>query len=521
MNTEKRIWVLLPQNGKGRFLDAGWVYDSPMSSEDKKIILDILIYYARTKAASTAVTVATNIKLVMANGIPLLAEIKASWSSFCSARKKGVNQFFSSLCRLGYSEYERYHDFTVSNLDKEKSKYLDPRRGALSVIEFDSLARKVNLDVRKIDWLVFQGLGFYQSTRLFSKLRNAITNKLILCIVRRPAQLAMLKWSDLIPVGTSFHDQGIKRSNEISCISSPNLQLRIFSIKSEGVTFNREFAENYPVYLSAEVSNMLVRYKKLVADGVVLLLGKSGRSISVSGVLAMMDNMPMFPDTSLFDITVETLELFQELFTSRSSAYHVSGSSIAQSVTNIKIFSERTQDALVTSNRIRHTVLTRGAQDGLDVAQLAKITGVTVPAARHYIDLNYTARRMIDDKFVGNAFLKAIFCTDVKDNSDLIVDHEFRPVGAPGNKTPCETCSTVMGRPLGCYGCPNFRPILEADHLSVLDRAEAKLNANRSSLIGGLNPRNLEKLERQISWLKFTIAACDNITSAGQVINAE
>jgi hypothetical protein len=34
------------------------------------------------------------------------------------------------------------------------------------------------------------------------------------------------------------------------------------------------------------------------------------------------------------------------------------------------------------------------------------MTGVTVPAARHYIDLDYVSRREIDTKYIGNEFLK-------------------------------------------------------------------------------------------------------------------
>ncbi len=521
VDTQGSEWILLPNSGRGRSLKVGWVYNSEMSQGDKDLILEVVIHYARTKAASTTDTVLSNIKPVMIKGIPSLVELTSLWSSFPTSRKKGVNQFFRTLKKLGYSQYAKYHNFTCSNLDKSKSRHLDSSRGAFSNIEFDSLARCVNLKVRGINWATRQELIFFQSSSFFGQVRNIVTNKLILATVRRPAQIALLKWSDLIPVGATFSDAGIERVDEIGWVATPALQLRVFHVKSQRITYNREVPERYPIYLSEEVSNMLIQYKKLVADGIGLLLDQGGLNLPASEILRMMDDMPMFPDTTLFDIELDSLESFRKLFTPRSSAYHVGGASVAQAMMAVKIVSERTAAASVSSNRIRHTVLTRGAQDGLDVTQLAKITGVTVPAARHYIDLDYAARRMIDEKYIGNIFLQKIFCTKLEGNPDLILNQAFDPVGSSGTKELCETCSALMGRPLGCYGCPNFRPILEADHTAVLKIAEDKLAANKSSLVGPLNPRSLEKLERQVLWLKFTIAACDEIMGTNRAIKNE
>ncbi|MNY36740.1 hypothetical protein D3C86_1712480 [compost metagenome] len=126
--------------------------------------------------------------------------------------------------------------------------------------------------------------------------------------------------------------------------------------------------------------------------------------------------------------------------------------------------------------------------------------------------MNYESRLEIDSKYIGNEFLKKAFSSNVTEGSaddETIFDNQFNPIGNPRNKRSCTTCSTIMGRPLGCYGCPNFRPILEADHRSVLELAENKLAVNRSSLINPLHTRSIEKLERQIAWVKLTISVCD------------
>ncbi|MNZ71690.1 hypothetical protein D3C78_900560 [compost metagenome] len=146
-----------------------------------------------------------------------------------------------------------------------------------------------------------------------------------------------------------------------------------------------------------------------------------------------------------------------------------------------------------------------------------------MPAARHYIDLDYVSRREIDSKYIGNEFLKKAFShtlTVVPEGDEVIVDNKFNPVGGARNKHSCATCSTVLGRPLGCYGCPNFRPILEADHRSVLGDAEGKLAANRNSLVNPLYARSIEKLERQIVWVRLTIMVCDEELARQRTIDA-
>ena len=48
-------------------------------------------------------------------------------------------------------------------------------------------------------------------------------------------------------------------------------------------------------------------------------------------------------------------------------------------------------------NRVRHTVLTNGARDGLTALQLASITDVTMKAVEKYIDLNHAAKLDISE----------------------------------------------------------------------------------------------------------------------------
>lgn len=523
VNTSEDVWILLPNNGKGKRLCVDWVHSSNMPDDDKKLILSVFVDYVRTKAASTASGIVCNVKPFMLNGIPSLARVKSIWSGLQTNNKKGLNQFFGTLSRQGNTRYEEYHKYTRTHLDKGKDNTLDPSIGALSDIEFDSLARQINENIQEFDWGASRDLLFFQSPRLYARLRNIVTNKLLLSIVRRPIQIALLKWSDLIPSGASFRDAGILPVDEIGTVGGQTLQLRVFMVKSKGAQFSRERPERYPIHLSEYISGVLIDYKRVVLEGLRLVMDSAEIQVDQSELLSLMNDMPMFPAVDFFKVRFDSLDLFKSMFTPKSTAYHISETAVAHAMRWVPVASDRTVECMATSNRIRHTVLTRGAQNGLPAVQLAKMTGVTVPAARHYIDLDYVSRREIDTKYIGNEFLKKAFShtlTVVPEGDEVIVDNKFNPVGGALNKHSCATCSTVLGRPLGCYGCPNFRPMLEADHRSVLADAEGKLAANRNSLVSPIYARSIEKLERQIVWVKKTIMVCDEELARQRTINA-
>lgn len=524
INVYDDTWILLAHKGKGWSVKVGWVHSAKMPDEEKSLILDVFIFYARTKAASTTSGVITNAGPFLENGILSLTKLKAIWSGLKTNKKKGLNQFFGTLERLGNRRFKAFQEFTSTHLDKNRRNALDSSKGALSEVEFDSLAKQINSRIRAHDWAVDQPIAFYQSTQGFSELRNQISNKLLISIVRRPIQLVFLKWADAIPSGATFNDPSVIAKNEIDTVGAQTLQLRVFIAKYKGKTSPRAFPERYPLHLSEDLSTHLLQYKRVYLKGLTLLMKSFGIKVKQAELVRLMNHMPIFPAIEIFSAQFHSIDLFGSLFTADSTAYHVGEQVVTQALRLVPVSSERVADCTATSNRVRHTVLTRGAQDGLPVALLAKLTGVTAPAARHYIDLDYKSRRLIDSNYIGNEFLKRAFSdhiTVVQKGEDCIVDNQFNPVGGARNRRSCATCSTLMGKPLGCYGCPNFRPILEADHRAVLTAAEDKRDINRNSLVNPLLVRSIEKLDKQIMRVKYTIAFCDDILSKQGAIDVE
>ncbi|WP_273429732.1 hypothetical protein [Chitinibacter tainanensis] len=518
-------WQILPNKGKGHVISVGWIHRSKMPDDEKKIILEVLVHYVRMKNASTATGIVHNTRPLLSNGIPPLVSLKAAWSGLKTNNKKGLNQFFGTLSRMGYKNFEEYHQFTSKHLDRNIRRALDPMKGALSDVEFDSLAKQININLQKFDWSVLRGMPFYLKTNNgFGELRNCVSNKLILSIVRRPIQIAMLKWSDLIPVGAVFDDPNIQEDDHIMSTGVESLQLRVFYAKSTGLSHPRSFPERYPLSLTESLSGVLMKYKSLYFDGVMQCLNLNGIIIDRAVLLRAMMNMPIFISIDFFSAKFESLGVFTELFTNSSTAFHVGENIVTAALRNVVVVSDRRPNCTPSNNRIRHAVLTRGAQAGLPVTQLAKITGVTVPAVRHYIDIDYESRKLIDKNYIGNAFLKQAFrgvITLDLEGEDIVFDNQFNEVGGVKCKTSCARCSAELGRPLGCYGCPNFRPILEANHRAVLQCALDKLSVNKGSILSGFYNRSIEKLQSQVEWIRLTVSICDEMLMAKRGLNVK
>lgn len=513
-------WKILPTKSKGHLIPMAWLHESAMPDEHWHLLIDVYTTYARTKAASTTFGIVGNTKTYFANGIPKLIELKVKWSGLPTHQKKSFNQVFGTLCKLGYKRFTDYHNFTKNHLDKENKNNLDPARGALTDIEFDAAAKLTNNNLAAIDWSRHTDLPFFQSNA-FSHVRTFVANKLMLASIRRPIQLSLLKWCDLIPAGASFGDRGIEGMNEIGTLGASTLQLRVFHAKEKGSSHPRSHPERYPIHLSEDLSLALTKYKQFCLRGLELTLKASGLKVGQDVLLEISNNIPIFPSVELFKWQASSLEAFKIAFTSTSTLFHAADHQLTFS---LNVPSDRASFCHVSNNRIRHTALTRGAQQGLEPVQLARITGVTVPAARHYVDMNYESRRLIDEKYLGNEFLKRAFSRSVTlapEGEEIIMGHNFNEVGGTRSKPECTTCNAQLGRPLGCYGCPNFRPFLEADHRSELNIAQNKLDVNRKFLLNPLETGSIEKLEIQIEWIKLTVAICDENLLKQKAVDAK
>ena len=142
-------WVLLQNKGKGNLIKLAWLRSGELSNKEIELALLVFIHYVINKSASTACTVAIGVRPVIQSGFPSIEDLMIAWSSLGLSKKKATNQFFGTLVRLGYREFAKFHQFTSSNLDSEMIDPLNPFKGRLSELEFDSVIQNLNQEIAR------------------------------------------------------------------------------------------------------------------------------------------------------------------------------------------------------------------------------------------------------------------------------------------------------------------------------------------------------------------------------------
>ncbi|MCC1498208.1 hypothetical protein [Alcanivorax sp. 1008] len=510
VNSRKLMWRLLVNSGKGHTLDLSWLVSRKIPGPDKDKILEVMQYYAQNRSAGTTVTVNYTIKANLSKGILGLTDVCNLWPSLKSGAKKSLNQFYGTLALLGYEEFESIHEFTRSSLPTHRLDPLCPDKGRLPDLQYSYLFKRLIADLSSFDWSPDKEMSYFsepggRNKSGFSTARNLISRMLSFCTVRRPLQISSLKWCDIISFGSTFSDDRILRENEVKSIGFGGLQIRFHYVKSGGGSVNiREYPEPYPFPIAEDFSVYIDLYKRQYASGLRLVLDALGSVTTPEVVLKQMLNMPVFPDISLFNQEIYGEKFIDELFSDKSLFLHVSEQTVSKAVGEGL---ER-----VGTNRLRHTALTRAAEQGLDAARLSKMTGVTVPAARCYVDLDYEARRRIDQKYRANEFLSNVFnpprSLDAPISEDVVLDGA-NTVGSTIQSSGCNSCAARIARPVSCYGCQNFIPLLEGDHKGLLEKLELKISANQSRISGPDQDRVTEAMQIQAEKIRVVIEACD------------
>lgn len=422
---------------------------------------------------------------------------------------------FKTLYRLAVEDYcwqrfEEFYEFTQRTSIQLKRQHLDLYKGAYTDDENDSISYAFRVATVQI-------LKEYQDTqqiitpRQVSILGSFVALHLNRGIVRRSSQLVQLKWADIRPSGMGFGD-----SLQVpKLVDHESLHIRIFKGKRGDF---RGFAEKRSLLLSPELSNLIALYyhhymqtleEKWLGQGIVL---------SQSQLPEVRNMLPVFCGITIFSTEFNTVSQLLQAFSMKSKAFHKTADNLSavmfysqKEYLRKNLRSDRMDKSKfnVSNNRIRHTIMTNGARKNMDGAQLAAITGVTTDTVKIYVDLSHDARVEIDEHLSSNKVLNGfgrIPVTDTKDEIGFVQLNEFEEeIGIISDETHCVGCSSKMGKPLGCYPCPNFKPLVDADHGHYLVIAERKLSINQSSN----NSLVTQKLNKCVRFIQATIKACD------------
>ncbi|RPH16497.1 MAG: hypothetical protein CBB67_015130 [Alteromonadaceae bacterium TMED7] len=424
---------------------------------------------------------------------------------------KAVTTYFSDITELttGFTGTQRSMADVIA--DPEKGSYTDEEFRTLAEFIRTETLRIVTLCQSEPRKLVGKSAGI-----AISQFSRVVMLHLMLALVRRPTQLVQLKWADILPVGVSFNEHEATREGGIVIeeqMFSDVEQLHVRTFRGKEGLF-RQNVERRSHRIEPDLSDMIMLYRTKYQLAFEENLAEQGIQLNKAEWTEIMLRSPIAISDKFFFIKFETKAKLFKALGRQSKSLHITSESLMNRFKlifeNQDLFSERTSNLKLSNNRLRHTVLTNGAIEGLTREQLASITGVTADAVTAYLDLDMTARVKIDSAFAEQKIYKqfdSIGVADLQQNNNFRVLNEFEEEqGVITKPQDCSSCKAATGKPMGCYGCSGFRPFLEADHRANLVKAERKLALNESA-----TPNVLKPLIRAITYIKATITVCDEL----------
>jgi hypothetical protein len=336
-------------------------------------------------------------------------------------------------------------------------------------------------------------------------------------IFRRPTQLVQLKWNDVLPVGISFGSHRKVKPNEIPSeeyLFSDVSELHIRTFRGKDGEFRKQ-VERRSHRIDADFSNIILQYRMLYQRRLEASLDVQNIVLSKEEVADIMFQLPIFSHVELFSTDFGSKAVLFRSAGYHSEAFHKTAGALATNIVSLSkllnLITDRSSKALTLSNnRFRHTVLSNGAWANMDEIGLSKITGVTPRSVIPYIDLSTESRLQIDKAFAGKKVFEQfgrVTVAELLKSEQFKVTNEFgEDQGILHKVSDCSNCNAKLGRPIGCYGCDNFKPHVDGNHEANLDKAQNKLAFNRE---GSGSPITLRKLERSIVFIQATILMCN------------
>jgi hypothetical protein len=517
VDTSENVWCLA-SHGKGHQINVSWLHSFNNSFLLRDSLLDSLIHFSQTNSASTVQTKVFALKKAFPCDNDSIHDFKARWQTFKGPLKKTLKGLLSNSVKLGHKNLNQFNDITIKYSYKSNFQALHPTKGRLTDYEYDSILNNLRLKCNNLSFVIPENLKFYteiysSNINKFINYRSIICYRMLIQIARRPKQISYLKWCDILPVGVSFNDSYIDSEPLFTGINE--LHLRMFKVKqTKSENSFRAFPERWSIPLSDSFSKLIIQYKKVYIKGISLVFEKQNLKLTENELNIFINNIPIFPNLDIFSADYNNQTLMQAVLRDNSTLFHISEDTVRNTQNAYgKGSSERCSSVIGTNNRLRHTWLSNAALRGLPITDISKITNVTLPAARLYLQMGLKERVFIDENYRANTFLKKAFEPKQMANLDdeLIEDASIGPVGIEKKTPTCNLCDNKkrMVRPIACYGCTNFIPLLEANHDAVLQQALAKqefiLNFGDHDSIGG----SIERLQKAICYIKLTISICN------------
>jgi len=498
-------------------------FNKKFNLEDQIVLRLAVAKYAKTRAASTVNSLTnwlhrTNLKNIE------LHELKTIVLEDNGEARKYVKTLVQVCYRF---DSERFNQIYEWSRKLESSNYKPPifdiEKGAFSDLENNAI--NVAMNQR---FIALQSDGYEPASSKNSgisyvqRAQNFIAARLTLTLGRRPSNLIQLKWLDILPRSiplessdnTDFPNHSLDADEHF--VDDDELHVRMFLAKHKNRF--REAVETSPLILNHLLSREIIWYRQGYFSFFRKHLKSQNITLSRSEMDKVFSRCPVFFHSSLFDTHFLNKKILFEAITANGSGFHYDSTTLNANIRNmfesLLVCSERLpKDKFkIGNNRIRHTIGTNAARDNLHIAVIAKQLGNTVGAARIYIDMSDEVRAEIDRKFLGNETLLKAFSSEIsvklEGSEILIIDVSGEIAGKSKNVKTCLTCTRK--KPIGCYGCSNFKALVTANHRLYLEEA---MELYQIRLDMGQQEKTLVELKKQIRYIEVTIEVCDRFLS--------
>lgn len=441
--------------------------------------------------------------------------------SYKGAIKYSIKAFINAANEFKSQVFNAFYLNHCQNLGgrNAKRRHLDSAKGAHTPAEFDSLFEGARMLIQKMHQELDKPRPFYAKNKNSSVgfLMGGMLWILMLSILRRPVQLAQIKMGDFRTSDGEFVGWG--SSNSTILMDYDELKLQTYRAKT-GLPPRSDLDTDLHL-LNRQNSLLILKYSSKLFLEQIHRLKEVGITLSPSETKDLFKKYPIFPSyTALvsskrFGSKCDILQYlsFDTLAGHSDVNSLITLSQIAaENILRPIYFSDRVPDPARVSgnNRIRHTVLTSMAREGVDVHTLAAITGVSVNSVRMYVDMSPEERILVDEILGKNAALSSFGKVRIQDqmyeDDDLAFNEYGDSFGSHEKSSRCTGCREVLPVPLSCYGCDNFNAFVDADHTSERDKAIKKYKFNINN---GQSEDSLKRLAKAIEYIDITIIKCE------------
>lgn len=514
-------------------LDIKWVvnmrfiHDSPISKEQKEDLILLLAFRAQYLVKGSFNRILKTLEEILKNtNIPFTASSfnegfeQYAPKSYKYSFRCAVKAFIDRGDEFQSQAFNVFYLNQCANVNTEKStrRHLDPVKGAHTPAEFDSVIEGVRVLIKTMHQELDKPRPFYSEHNNCSVglLIGGLMWVLMLSILRRPIQLRQIKMSDF---RTNKGDFTATFNNSNILMDYDELKLQTYRSK-KGLPPRSDLDSDLHL-LNRQNSQLILKYVTKLFQEQLYRLEEKGIILTQAEKKNLFKLYPLFPSYSEL-VCANNFESKEDLFqyvSHKTLAGHIDGDSLKALSTRVAnnifrpiYFSERVpKPANVTgNNRIRHTVLTSMAREGVDAHTLAAITGVGVNAVKCYVDMTPEERIWINDTLGQNASLvnfgKVRIQDQMYDDDDLAFNEYGDIFGSHEESTRCSGCREMLPVPLCCYGCDNFNAFIGADHQSERHKAIKKYKYNINN---GQSENSLKRLVKAIEYIEITITKCE------------